>query len=84
LDSIRGIEGDAARNYFGVFKYLVIEQKEAFGFNRRSCRPPLDNMNAILSFLYTVLVHDVASALESSGIDPTVGFFLGIGRAGRG
>jgi CRISPR-associated protein Cas1 len=82
LDSIRGIEGDAARNYFGVFKYLVIEQKEAFSFNRRSRRPPLDNMNAILSFLYTVLAHDVASALECSGIDPAVGF-LHRDRAGR-
>jgi len=82
LDSIRGIEGDAARNYFGVFKYLVIEQKEAFSFNRRNRRPPLDNMNAILSFLYTVLAHDVASALECSGIDPTVGF-LHRDRAGR-
>jgi len=82
LDSIRGIEGDAARNYFGVFKYLVIEQKEAFSFNRRSRRPPLDNMNAILSFLYTVLAHDVASALECAGIDPAVGF-LHRDRAGR-
>jgi CRISPR-associated protein Cas1 len=82
LDSIRGIEGDAARNYFGVFKYMVIEQKEAFSFNRRSRRPPLDNMNAILSFLYTVLAHDVASALECSGIDPAVGF-LHRDRAGR-
>ena len=82
LDSIRGIEGDSARNYFGVFKYLVIEQKEAFSFNRRSLRPPLDNMNAILSFLYTVLAHDVASALECSGIDPAVGF-LHRDRAGR-
>ena len=82
LDSIRGIEGDAARNYFGVFKYLVIEQKKEFSFNRRSRRPPLDNMNAILSFLYTVLAHDVASALECSGIDPAVGF-LHRDRAGR-
>jgi CRISP-associated protein Cas1 len=82
LDSIRGIEGDAARNYFGVFKYMVIEQKDAFSFNRRSRRPPLDNMNAILSFLYTVLAHDVASALECSGIDPAVGF-LHRDRAGR-
>ena len=82
LDSIRGIEGNAAQNYFSVFKYLVIEQKEAFSFNRRSRRPPLDNMNAILSFLYTVLAHDVASALECSGIDPAVGF-LHRDRAGR-
>jgi CRISPR-associated protein Cas1 len=82
LDSIRGIEGDAARNYFGVFKYLVIEQKAVFSFNRRSRRPPLDNMNAILSFLYTVLAHDVTSAIECSGIDPAVGF-LHRDRAGR-
>nr|BEL01487.1 type I-C CRISPR-associated endonuclease Cas1c [Dehalococcoides mccartyi] len=74
LDVIRGIEGDAAKNYFSVFKYLVVEQKEAFKFNLRSRRPPLDNMNAILSFLYTILAHDVAAAIECVGIDPAVGF----------
>lgn len=74
LEIIRGIEGDAAKNYFSVFKHLVVEQKEAFMFHNRSRRPPLDNMNAILSFLYTVLAHDITSALESVGIDPSVGF----------
>jgi len=74
LENIRGIEGDAARNYFSVLKYLVTEQKDAFTFYTRSRRPPLDNINAILSFLYTVLAHDVASALEGVGIDPAVGF----------
>jgi CRISPR-associated protein Cas1 len=74
LDSVRGIEGDAARTYFSVFNYLVVDQKESFAFHTRNRRPPLDNMNAILSFLYTVLANDVASALECVGLDPAVGF----------
>ncbi len=74
LDTIRGVEGDAARRYFGVFDHLVTAQKEDFYFRERSRRPPLDNMNSLLSFLYTLLVHDVASALESVGLDPAVGF----------
>lgn len=74
LDTVRGIEGEAARKYFEVFDHLIIAQKEDFSFRERSRRPPLDNMNALLSFLYTVLAHDVASALESVGLDPAVGF----------
>lgn len=74
LDVIRGMEGDAARAYFGVFDHLLTDQKQDFAFHARSRRPPLDNINAILSFLYTVLANDVASALESVGIDPAVGF----------
>jgi CRISPR-associated protein Cas1 len=74
LDSIRGIEGDAARAYFGVFDHLIVANKDAFYFRQRSRRPPLDNMNALLSFLYTLLTHDVASALEAVGLDPAVGF----------
>ncbi|NCC61164.1 MAG: type I-C CRISPR-associated endonuclease Cas1 [Verrucomicrobiae bacterium] len=74
LDSIRGIEGDAARQYFGVFEHLIIAQKESFFFLERTRRPPMDPMNALLSFLYTLLVHDVASALEGIGLDPAVGF----------
>jgi CRISPR-associated protein Cas1 len=74
LDSIRGIEGEAAKNYFGVFNHLIFTQKEDFYFHERSRRPPLDNVNALLSFLYTLLAHDVRSALETVGLDPAVGF----------
>lgn len=74
LETIRGVEGDAAHWYFGVFDHLVLSQKEEFRFQERNRRPPLDNMNALLSFLYTLLVHDVASALAAVGLDPAVGF----------
>ncbi|MEN8613802.1 type I-C CRISPR-associated endonuclease Cas1c [Dehalogenimonas sp. THU2] len=74
LDRIRGKEGDAARTYFSVFDRLITSQKEAFVFHERSRRPPLDNINALLSFVYTLLAHDVASALEGVGLDPAVGF----------
>ena len=74
LDSIRGSEGDAARRYFAVFDHLIVAQKDAFFFRERSRRPPLDNMNALLSFIYTMVTHDVRGALEGVGLDPAVGF----------
>ena len=74
LDTIRGIEGDASRAYFSVFDNLIVAQKESFTFRERSRRPPLDNVNCLLSFNYTLLMHDVRSALETVGIDPAVGF----------
>ena len=74
LNTIRGIEGDTARIYFDVFDHLIVSQKEAFSFNGRNRRPPLDNVNCLLSFLYSMLAHDVRSALESVGLDPQVGF----------
>ena len=74
LDTVRGFEGDAARVYFEVFDHLITESKEAFYFRERSRRPPLDNVNALLSFLYTLLTHDVAAALEGVGLDPAVGY----------
>ncbi len=74
LDTVRGIEGDTARHYFAVFDHLILAQKEEFFFQERTRRPPLDNMNALLSFLYTLLAHDVRSALETVGLDPAVGF----------
>jgi CRISP-associated protein Cas1 len=74
LDTARGVEGDAAKRYFGVFDHLITAQKDQFFFHERSRRPPLDSMNSLLSFLYTLLVHDVRSALESVGLDPAVGF----------
>lgn len=74
LDALRGAEGEAARNYFDAFDRLIVAQKKEFYFTQRSRRPPLDNMNALLSFLYTLLAHDVTSALEGVGLDPAVGF----------
>jgi CRISP-associated protein Cas1 len=74
LDQLRGLEGEAARSYFSVFDHLILAGKEIFFFRERSRRPPLDNMNALLSFLYTLLVHDIQAALECVGLDPAVGF----------
>jgi CRISPR-associated protein Cas1 len=74
LDSVRGIEGIAAKAYFSVMDHLIVQQKEGFFFHERSRRPPLDNVNALLSFIYTLVLHDVEGALETVGLDPTVGF----------
>lgn len=74
LDALRGIEGNGASLYFGVFDELITAQKEDFTFQERNRRPPLDNVNALLSFVYTLVMHDVRSALESTGLDPAVGF----------
>jgi CRISP-associated protein Cas1 len=74
LDTLRGFEGDAAHLYFNVFDHLIVAQKDAFVFEERNRRPPLDNVNALLSFIYTLLVHDIRSALETVGLDPAVGF----------
>lgn len=74
LDQIRGVEGNAANCYFGCFDDLITANKEDFTFKLRNRRPPLDNVNALLSFLYTLLVHDVSAALEAVGLDPAVGF----------
>ncbi|NMB87031.1 MAG: type I-C CRISPR-associated endonuclease Cas1 [Chloroflexi bacterium] len=71
---LMGFEGSAAKLYFGVFDQLILHQHDAFFFKERSRRPPLDNLNALLSFLYTLLMHDVSSALETVGLDPYVGF----------
>jgi CRISP-associated protein Cas1 len=82
VDELRGIEGDAARQYFAVFDHLILGQKPDFTFRGRSRRPPLDAVNALLSFVYTLLVHDVTAALEGVGLDPYVGF-LHADRPGR-
>lgn len=74
LESIRGLEGQAATNYFEVFNDLILNQKEDFEFKTRSRRPPLDRVNALLSFGYRVLANDCVSALEGVGLDPYVGF----------
>lgn len=70
----RGIEGEAASVYFGVFDELILQQKEDFHFDIRNRRPPLDNVNALLSFVYTLLANQTAAALTSVGLDAYVGF----------
>jgi CRISPR-associated protein Cas1 len=74
LNVLRGVEGDAARTYFAVFDHLITTNKEIFQFNGRNRRPPLDKVNCLLSFIYTLLLHDVRSAIECVGLDPAVGF----------
>lgn len=74
LDALRGLEGVGAGAYFGVFDHLVLNRKEDFFFHGRNRRPPLDRVNALLSFAYSLLAHDCASALESVGLDAYVGF----------
>lgn len=74
LDELRGIEGNGAQIYFSLFDQMILSNKAAFSFQGRNKRPPLDRVNAILSFLYTVLAHDCASALESTGLDAYAGF----------
>lgn len=74
LETMRGLEGEAAAIYFGVFDHLILQQKDGFVFQKRSRRPPLDRVNAMLSFAYTLLVHDVSAACQSIGLDPQVGY----------
>lgn len=80
--TLRGIEGDAANHYFGVFGHILRNGDPAMGFCGRSRRPPKDPVNAMLSFCYTLLAHEVQAALESVGLDPYVGF-LHTDRPGR-
>lgn len=74
LDTLRGLEGQAATEYFGAFDQMIINQKDSFQFIVRSRRPPLDRVNAMLSFGYRLLESDCAAALESVGLDSYVGF----------
>jgi CRISPR-associated protein Cas1 len=82
VSELRGYEGEAAHTYFSVFDHLIVGDKEAFVFAKRSRRPPLDNVNALLSFAYTLLTHDTSAALETVGLDPAVGY-LHVERPGR-
>jgi CRISPR-associated protein Cas1 len=82
IDSVRGCEGDAARCYYEAFNCMIRQQGESFQMTGRTRRPPMDPLNALLSFLYSLLTHDVASALEAVGLDPAVGF-LHTDRPGR-
>lgn len=74
LDTLRGLEGQAASSYYKLMDQMILQQKEDFYFKSRTRRPPLDNVNAMLSFGYTLLTNDTASALESIGLDAYVGF----------
>ena len=82
LETIRGKEGEAGHAYFSVFDRLIVVQKAGFVFKERSRRPPLDPVNAILSFVYTLLAHDCAGACEAVGLDPQAGY-LHADRPGR-
>ena len=73
-EGLRGCEGEAAQHYFAVFDHLIRVNDPAMRFRGRSRRPPLDAVNALLSFLYTLLVHECRSACEAIGLDPAVGF----------
>lgn len=82
LDVLRGYEGDAASIYFNCFNDLITSQKDDFIMNGRTKRPPLDYVNALLSFVYMLLVNELRSAMETTGLDPQVGFLHRI-RPGR-
>ena len=81
-DVLRGYEGECASLYFSVFNNMITSQKEDFIFNGRNKRPPLDFVNALLSFVYVLLANDIRSALETTGLDPQVGLFHRL-RSGR-
>jgi CRISPR-associated protein Cas1 len=83
LDALRGVEGEAARGYFAALNLIVKPQaRDAFALNGRTRRPPLDRFNALLSFLYSMLMNDCRSALETVGLDPQLGFLHAV-RPGR-
>lgn len=74
LDQLRGLEGNAASLYFGELDHLILQQKQDFYFHERNKRPPADHVNALLSFIYTILANHCASALETIGLDAYAGF----------
>lgn len=74
IDILRGIEGEAASVYFSVFDDMILQQKDDFKFNGRNRRPPLDRVNAMLSFAYSLCTSMCTSALEAVGLDAYVGF----------
>ena len=81
-DRVRGLEGEAAAAYFAAFNDLLLANRPAFAIASRNRRPPTDPLNALLSFLYTLLAHDCRGACESVGLDPQVGFLHEL-RSGR-
>lgn len=82
FEELLGKEGDSAKLYFSVFNELIRDKNEGFIFNGRSRRPPLDEVNALLSYFYVLLSHEMKSALETVGLDPQVGFYHQV-RSGR-
>ncbi|MDO4712133.1 MAG: type I-C CRISPR-associated endonuclease Cas1c [Peptostreptococcaceae bacterium] len=82
LEELRGYEGNCAGKYFSVLDMLILNQKEDFFFYKRSKRPPLDRVNCLLSYFYTLLSFDIAAALEMVGLDPYIGF-MHTDRSGR-
>jgi CRISPR-associated protein Cas1 len=82
IDRLRGFEGESARAYFDSFDRMVLEDRDSFRLDGRNRRPPLDPMNALLSFLYAMLTNDCVAAAEGVGLDPQVGF-LHVLRPGR-
>lgn len=82
IQSLIGVEGDAANSYFEIFPLLLLHQNEGFPFSGRSRRPPKDAVNAMLSFVYTLLANETAAALETVGLDPYIGFLHSL-RPGR-
>ena len=82
VNSLRGCEGDAARVYFEAFNFMIRQQNETFFMKQRSRRPPVDPLNALLSFVYSVLTNEMAAAAEGVGLDPAVGY-LHTDRPGR-
>ncbi len=82
-DTLRGLEGEAARQYFAALTYLVrASARESFRMDGRNRRPPRDRINALLSFVYSLLMNDCRSAIEAAGLDPQIGF-LHVVRPGR-
>ena len=82
MDALRGLEGMAAKEYFYAFDDLILRNKDNFFFEGRTRRPPLDRMNALLSFIYSVLTNNCCAALQGVGLDPYVGF-MHVDRPGR-
>ncbi len=82
IDSVRGIEGESARTYFSSFDRMVREDRKTFRFNGRNRRPPRDPINALISFLYALLMNDCVAGAEGVGLDPQMGFLHAI-RPGR-
>lgn len=82
LDELRGVEGQAAAEYFAVFGQMITVASSEFAFAHRTRRPPRDRVNALLSFGYALLAHDCSSALDGVGLDPQLGFLHGL-RSGR-
>lgn len=74
LAQLRGIEGYAAKTYFGSFTQMIRQNRDAFAFTERTKKPPRDPINALLSFVYTLLVNDCVSACEGVGLDPQLNF----------